>query len=127
MFGGYDREPRADVKAVAHITGGGMPEKLKRMLAPSGLGANIFNAFEPGKAIQIFQKLGNVDDEEAYKTWNMGNGMIIATETPERVIEIANEHKIQAKIVGYTADSPELSIDSRGVKTFGKRLSFKLN
>jgi len=36
---------------------------------------------------------------KAYKTWNMGQGMVIATEEPEKVIEIVSESGILSKII----------------------------
>ena len=36
MFGGFDREPKAEIHGVVHVTGGGIPGKLGRVLKPSG-------------------------------------------------------------------------------------------
>ena len=100
MFGGYGGKPRTEVHGVAHITGGGIPEKLGRMLKPSGLSAYIHSPLEPSPIMKEVQELGSVSNEVAYKTWNMGTGMIIATPKPEEVITIAKEYGIHAQFVG---------------------------
>ena len=71
MFGGYCGEPKTEVHGVAHITGGGVPGKLGRVLKPSGFGAVIDSPFEPSEFVEYTQALGGVPDVEAYKTWNM--------------------------------------------------------
>lgn len=49
MTGGWDlkREPKAVIHGAAHISGGGIPEKLGSALKPSGLGAEIDDPFDP--------------------------------------------------------------------------------
>ena len=51
MIGGIDREPRATVHGVAHITGGGIPGKLGRILKAKKLGAQIDDPFPPGNIV----------------------------------------------------------------------------
>ncbi|MCX6741924.1 MAG: AIR synthase-related protein [Candidatus Pacearchaeota archaeon] len=114
MFGGYDQEPKAEVHGVAHITGGGIPGKLGRVLKPSGLGAVINKPIKPVDFMTYLQQIGNVSDREAYKTWNMGQGMIIASPKPENVIDIAREHKIGARVIGQVVASPGITIKSKG-------------
>ena len=65
------------VNAMAHITGGGITENLPRVL-PKGTAAII----EMGKwpVLPIFthlQKLGNIEQAEMMRTFNMGVGMIL--------------------------------------------------
>ncbi|HKT24948.1 MAG TPA: phosphoribosylformylglycinamidine cyclo-ligase [Terriglobales bacterium] len=65
------------VNAMAHITGGGITENLPRVL-PKGTAANIQLGSWP--VLPVFahlQKLGNVDQEEMLRTFNMGIGMIL--------------------------------------------------
>tara|TARA_Y100000310_G_scaffold330362_1_gene401857 strand:+ start:671 stop:1804 length:1134 start_codon:yes stop_codon:yes gene_type:complete len=117
MFGGYDlrRKPKAEIYGVAHITGGGIPEKLRRMLKPSGLGASIEDPFEPSEFMKYTQDLGNVSDEEAYKAWGIRQGMLIATPNPQDVIMVANEHEIEAKEVGEIRKDSNITIKNKGI------------
>lgn len=114
MFGGFDKEVKANVTGVSHITGGGLPGKLSRVLKPSGLGAIISDPFSPCALMLHAQEKGNVSDEEAYRTWNMGNGMVIITTEPEKVITIAKSHNIEAKIIGKTTKEKGIKIKNQG-------------
>lgn len=65
------------VNAMAHITGGGITENLPRVL-PKGTAANIQLGSWP--VLPVFthlQRLGNVDQDEMLRTFNMGVGMIL--------------------------------------------------
>lgn len=125
MFGGYDGEPQAEIHGVVHITGGGLPGKLGRILKPRGFGAIVYAPMKPSNIVQICQDLGNVSDEEAYKTWNMGQGMVIITLQPDKVIDIAKKHSIEGnvigEIIGYNGN--KILINSEG-RSHGKILSF---
>jgi phosphoribosylformylglycinamidine cyclo-ligase len=126
MFGGFDREPKTKLHGVSHITGGGIPEKLSRTLRPSKLGAYLYNLFEPCELMKYCQEKGNVADTEAYKTWNMGQGMIIITPNPDEVINVAGQHEIESKIIGEITKEPTIKILNKGINS-GKQkiLEFK--
>tara|TARA_Y100000310_G_scaffold127024_1_gene126049 strand:- start:15800 stop:16939 length:1140 start_codon:yes stop_codon:yes gene_type:complete len=126
MFGGWnlEREAKAEIHGVAHITGGGIPEKLGRMLRPSGFGAVLNNLFEVPELMFAIQKLGKVSDVGAYTTLPMGCGMVIATPGPERVISVADEHGIEGKEIGYVTRTPGIIIISRGAFSETEELVF---
>jgi phosphoribosylformylglycinamidine cyclo-ligase len=70
------RETKA-VKALAHITGGGFPDNIPRVL-PKGLGVTVDLARVP--VLPVFQWLaraGNVAQEEMLRTFNCGIGMVL--------------------------------------------------
>ncbi|WP_321446714.1 phosphoribosylformylglycinamidine cyclo-ligase [uncultured Cohaesibacter sp.] len=68
------------VKALAHITGGGFPENIPRVL-PDGLAAHLdLAAVTPPPVFGWLQKLGGVADKEMLRTFNCGVGMIIVAE-----------------------------------------------
>lgn len=127
MIGGYDskRQPRAKVHGIAHITGGGIPEKLGRILQFSGLGAHIDNPFEPPGIMKYVQSMGDLKDEEAYKKWNMGQGMLLATPHPDPVMSVASEYGIDSRIVGSITKTPGIRIRSKGAYSEGKELLFE--
>ena len=73
------RETKA-VKALAHITGGGFPDNIPRVL-PDGLGVTIDLARVP--VLPVFQwlaKTGNIAEPEMLRTFNCGIGMIAVVE-----------------------------------------------
>jgi phosphoribosylformylglycinamidine cyclo-ligase len=77
----YYREVKpvlASLKGIAHITGGGLPGNVPRML-PEGLGARIDKAaWKPQPVFRLIQERGNVVEEEMYRTFNMGIGIVLA-------------------------------------------------
>jgi phosphoribosylformylglycinamidine cyclo-ligase len=116
MIGGYDlaRPARARVHAAAHITGSGLPGKLARTLKPSGLGATIDSPFTPNALMLHCQELGEVSDYEAYRTWHMGQGMVVVTPEPHAVLAIARTHHLEASVIGSVTSDPSIRISSRG-------------
>ena len=73
------RETKA-VKALAHITGGGFPDNIPRVL-PKNLGARIDVARIP--VLPVFQwlaKTGGIAEKEMLRTFNCGIGMIAVVE-----------------------------------------------
>lgn len=117
MFGGFDGEPTAELHGVAHITGGGIPGKLGRLLRPTNLGADIHDPLAPCDLMLYCQEKGNVADDEAYRTWNMGQGMIIATPEADKVINVANRHGIEAKVIGQVSEKHGIRISNRGLNS----------
>lgn len=124
ITGGIDGEPQAKLHAVAHITGGGIPGKLGRVLKPKKLGARIDDPFPPGDMVHYCQQLGKVTDEEAYRTWNMGQGMIIASPEPDKVIEVVKSFHLDAKVIGCVVSTSGTSIRSKGAFEKDKVLEF---
>jgi phosphoribosylformylglycinamidine cyclo-ligase len=65
------------VKGLAHITGGGLVDNTPRIL-PEGTSVKIDKGSWPVLPIfTLMQAIGNVSEEEMYRTFNMGAGMVI--------------------------------------------------
>jgi phosphoribosylformylglycinamidine cyclo-ligase len=63
---------------IAHITGGGIPGNIPRIL-PDGLGARIRkSAWDAPPLFRLIQSRGNIAEEEMYRTFNMGTGIVLA-------------------------------------------------
>jgi phosphoribosylformylglycinamidine cyclo-ligase len=116
LTGGFDinKPPKAKVTGVAHITGGGQPSKLRRMLEPSGCGVTIDDPIEPPRIMKHAQNLSMLTDREAYGKWHMGPGMIVATNDPETVLDEARSYGITAKDIGLVENHGEIRIMNRG-------------
>jgi phosphoribosylaminoimidazole (AIR) synthetase len=106
LTGGFDtdKEPKATVTGIAHITGGGQPSKLGRMLE--------------------VQRLREFTDEKAYGKWHMGPGMVIATPEPEKVLAESKAQGIVAQAIGQVTDEPGIRIKNRGAMQQVEWLSF---
>ena len=65
-----------EVKGIAHITGGGLIENIPRIL-PDGCGVEIQKESWPGLPVfGVMQSIGDVDEDEMYRAFNMGIGMV---------------------------------------------------
>jgi len=72
-----------EIKGMAHITGGGIQGNLCRIL-PKNCDAQIHT--DSWKVLPIFefiQSKGNIDNEEMFKVFNMGIGLILVVSKPE--------------------------------------------
>ena len=66
------------LRGIAHITGGGIPGNLPRIL-PAGVAARLQRGSWPMPPIfGLIQRLGNVPDEEMASVFNLGLGVILA-------------------------------------------------
>jgi phosphoribosylformylglycinamidine cyclo-ligase len=65
------------IKGLAHITGGGLLENIPRIL-PDGTAVEIKRGSWPVLPVfTLMQRLGNIDEAEMFRTFNMGAGMVI--------------------------------------------------
>ncbi|MBQ0755101.1 MAG: phosphoribosylformylglycinamidine cyclo-ligase [Gammaproteobacteria bacterium] len=108
-----------DVHALCHITGGGLPENLPRVL-PANINAVInTDSWALPSVFQWLQKEGQVDTFEMFRTFNCGVGMVIAV--PNDQLEKALAHLAdlgeQAWHIGQleTANNEEATVTLTGV------------
>ncbi len=65
------------IKGLVHITGGGFLENIPRIL-PDGVSVEIQRGTWPELPIfGMMQRLGNVETQEMFRTFNMGIGMVV--------------------------------------------------
>jgi len=95
-----------DVHAVAHITGGGLPGNLPRVL-PAGYHPVVDRgSWVVPPIFGEIQRAGRVADEEMARVFNLGLGMVIAVD-PAAVastIEAVGPFGHAAVVVGYVAE-----------------------
>ena len=66
-----------EIKGLAHITGGGLPANVLRIL-PEGCVADIWKgAWEIPPIFRFLQEKGSVETVEMYRVFNMGIGMVV--------------------------------------------------
>jgi phosphoribosylformylglycinamidine cyclo-ligase len=95
--------PEGRVKAMAHITGGGFPDNVPRVL-PEGVDA-VFDAtaWTPLPIFQLIRELGNVPDDECYHVFNMGVGMVLVCakkDVDPLLASLAKRGEKNARVVG---------------------------
>ena len=88
--------------ALAHVTGGGIPGNLPRVL-PEGLGAVVEReSWEVPAVFRTLQEAGGVAREEMERVFNMGVGMVVVAdeETVEPVLAAAAREGVEAWRLG---------------------------
>ena len=98
-----------EVKALAHITGGGLPENLPRTL-PTGVRARIdTGSWQWPDIFQWLQEQGNVATDEMWRTFNCGVGMVacVAQADAEKAIETLGSVGETAWLVGQVVEAPD--------------------
>jgi len=90
------------IRAMAHITGGGLPGNLNRALPP-GLDAVVETSswLIPNLFLQL-ERAGAVDRYEMYRTFNMGVGMVVITAESDvsAIIDAATAQGVRAWRLG---------------------------
>ena len=87
------------VKALVHITGGGLPENMPRVL-PEGIGAIInLGSWPMPPLFQLVSELSTLDTDELYRTLNMGVGMVVIV-APEHVTAVQHSINEETWIIG---------------------------
>lgn len=90
------------IRALAHITGGGLLDNLPRVL-PDGLAARIERgSWEVPSLFQVLQRGGNVEESEMYRTFNMGVGMVAIASANDAgvLVEALREAGEEAAVIG---------------------------
>jgi len=64
-----------DVRAMSHITGGGLPGNVPRVL-PEGLGLRIERSWGRPPLLDFLQKGAGIDEKEMRRTFNLGVGFV---------------------------------------------------
>jgi len=90
------------VSGMAHITGGGITENLPRII-PKGMGAHVeLASWQVPPLFEHLQKLGNVEQDEMFRAFNMGIGLIVVVpaEKVKKAKAILNRANERCHIIG---------------------------
>jgi len=96
------RPTLATVRAMAHITGGGLPGNLNRVLPPTLDAVVDTSSWEIPNVFQQLERSGGVSRSEMFRTFNMGVGMVViaAQSDVAGVLEAAQTQGIHAWRLG---------------------------
>lgn len=104
-----------DITGAIHVSGGGVPEKTRRLLEDKNLGAEIEAVFPDPEGVQSLLKINEsfseenrlVNDKSACLQWNRGIGFMVITkdrDNAKRFVDLANNLGYEAAIVGKVID-----------------------
>lgn len=101
---------KVQVKGMAHITGGGFLENIPRVLPAN---ANVRIDYGSWPILPIFglmQKDGNISNNDMFRTFNMGIGMvvIVPAEQAEEALALANGLGEQAYRIGTVTEGTQV-------------------
>lgn len=93
-----------DLHALCHITGGGLPENLPRVL-PDGVDAIINGARQWPPIFRLIAEGGPVELSEMRRTFNLGIGLVAVVKagTAERALQLLAEQGEDAWLLGHLA------------------------
>jgi phosphoribosylformylglycinamidine cyclo-ligase len=95
-----------EVRAFAHITGGGIPGNLSHVL-PEMVDAVVDRAtWRPQPIFDIMRTKGRIEDAEMESTFNMGAGMmaVVSADDADRALAYLTGRKVAAWAVGEIVD-----------------------
>jgi phosphoribosylaminoimidazole (AIR) synthetase len=105
--------PIIQMHLIVHLSGGAFESKLGRdMLKPLNLSADLFNLFEPSVIMKSCALWRGMSPTECYKTWNGGQGAIVAVDenNANQFIKIAGEYGIDAQAAGVITVKKEYTV-----------------
>lgn len=88
--------PNKEVKAIVNITGGGFYDNIIRVLPEKTKAIITKSSWTPYKIFQLIEKKGNIPQQEMYRVFNMGIGMVIivANHVTDKVLKFFNKEAV---------------------------------
>ncbi len=111
-------QEKVDVKALAHITGGGLVDNMHRTL-PSHLAFRVKAGWPVPEVFRWLAKTGPVDEPEMLRTFNMGIGMtaVVPPADVEEAIRCLGDNGVVAFLIGEVEEAlpgkPRVVIEGR--------------
>lgn len=97
---------KVTMKGMAHITGGGIPGNIPRIL-PKGIRARILQStWRIPNLFSLIQSNGNISDHEMRRTFNMGVGfaIVLGKSSASEAITLLRKNRFKAYIIGVTEE-----------------------
>lgn len=104
---------RFRIKGIAHITGGGIEGNLGRILPRDCDAKIITDSWKIPPVFKVIQRLGNIDNREMFKVFNMGIGLIlvISQKDTDRILKRLSSLKETPYLIGeITAGKGEVKL-----------------
>jgi phosphoribosylformylglycinamidine cyclo-ligase len=101
-------EAEIPVRSLCHVTGGGIPGNLPRVL-PESLGARVDLASYARPAIfDILARRGPIEEDEMRRVFNLGVGLLVVVEreSADRAVALLKEQGERAWVIGEVISVP---------------------
>jgi len=97
-----------EVHAVAHITGGGLPGNVARVLPPGTVAVLDRSAWSVPRIQSELAAAGGLADRELVQTFNLGLGMVVVVPAggAAPAMEVLRAHGVRATVVGEITAAP---------------------
>jgi phosphoribosylformylglycinamidine cyclo-ligase len=91
-----------EVSAVAHITGGGLPGNLVRVLPPGVDAVVDLSTWEQPRIFDEIRHAGGIDDDEMAQVFNLGIGMVVVVPADDayRALDVLRAGGVRAVEIG---------------------------
>ena len=102
------------IRGLAHITGGGLPDNVPRILPPGKRVHVKRGSWEIPPVFAWLQKLGNVADAEMFRVFNMGIGFVVicAPSFADSIVQQLADDGVPAWVIGEVRDG-EVGVEIR--------------
>lgn len=100
------------IKAMAHITGGGLTGNIQRIL-PKGLKAKIeLGSWRRPAIFELIKRLGNVPEDDLIRTFNLGIGYVFIVDNKDssKAIQILKENNYEVYEIGIIENAKEADV-----------------
>ncbi len=100
-----------DIHGLCHITGGGLPENVPRIIPDNFIAQINTTTWSRPEIFNWLQHKGNIDNEEMYRVFNCGLGMlvILPKDQADKALEICQSNNHKATIIGEIKKTSEKS------------------
>jgi phosphoribosylformylglycinamidine cyclo-ligase len=100
-----------EIKGMAHITGGGLIENIPRIL-PENCSVELKNNWKVPEIFNLIKELGNVPEDDMYRTFNMGIGfvLIVDRKNSNNILKNLEKYSFNSQIIGEVVEG------SKGVR-----------
>lgn len=90
------------IKAAAHITGGGLLENIPRVLPKNCAVEMDSSTWQIPSIMELIKQEGRIDQEEMYRTFNCGIGMVLVVDSKDvgKVLKRLGKLKEKASLIG---------------------------
>ena len=95
-----------EIKAMSHITGGGIPENLPRCIPTNFIPYIDTQSWEIPKMFKFLKEIGIIPDRDYWNTFNLGVGfcLIIDKQFKNLILNICDKHEISGWEIGKIVD-----------------------